>query len=32
MSDNFFEETTEAAGFLYTIFALCVLAAILIWG
>lgn len=32
MSDNFFEETTAAAGFLYTIAAICILAAVLIWG
>jgi hypothetical protein len=32
MSDNFFEESTVAVGVLYTIFALAVIASILIWG
>jgi hypothetical protein len=32
MSDNFFEESTVAVGMLYTIFALAVIASILIWG
>lgn len=32
MSDNFFEESTVVVGVLYTIFALAVIASILIWG
>ncbi len=32
MSDNFFEESTNAVGFIYTIIALGVIGAILIWG
>lgn len=32
MSDNFFDESTAAVGAIYTIFALGVIAAILIWG
>jgi hypothetical protein len=32
MSDNFFDKSTAAIGFLYTIFALAVIASILIWG
>jgi hypothetical protein len=32
MSDNFFEETTAAAGFLYTIAAILIITSILIWG
>lgn len=32
MSENYFDETTAAAGFLYTIAAIAILAAILIWG
>lgn len=32
MSDNFFEETTAAAGFIYTIVAILIIASILIWG
>jgi hypothetical protein len=31
-SDNFFEESTVAVGFLYTIAVLAILASILIWG
>jgi hypothetical protein len=32
MSDNFFEKTTAAVGTIYTIIALGIIAAILIWG
>jgi hypothetical protein len=32
MPDNFFEESTAAVGTIFTIIALSVLAAILIWG
>jgi hypothetical protein len=32
MSDNFFEKSTAALGTIYTIIALGVIAAILIWG
>ncbi len=32
MPDNFFEESTAAVGTIFTIVALAVLAAILIWG
>jgi hypothetical protein len=32
MSDNFFEESTAAVGVIYTVFALAVIASILIWG
>ena len=32
MSENYFDETTAAAGFLYTIVAIAVIASILIWG
>jgi hypothetical protein len=32
MSDNFFEGSTAALGTIYTIFALAVIASILIWG
>ncbi len=32
MPDNFFEESTAALGTIFTIVALAVLAAILIWG
>jgi hypothetical protein len=32
MSDNFFEESTEAVGMIFTIVAVGILIAILIWG
>jgi hypothetical protein len=32
MSDNFFEESTAAVGFIYVIFAIAVIASIVIWG
>jgi hypothetical protein len=32
MSDNFFEKTTAGIGFLYTVIALAILGAIIIWG
>lgn len=32
MSDNFFDKSTAAIGFIYTIIALGVIASILIWG
>lgn len=32
MSDNFFEESTAAVGFLYTVIALAIVVSILIWG
>jgi hypothetical protein len=32
MPDNFFEESTVALGMIYTIAAIAILAAILIWG
>jgi hypothetical protein len=32
MSDNFFDKSTAAVGFIYTIIALGVIASILIWG
>ena len=32
MSDNFFEESTVAVGIIYTIFALAVIASIIIWA
>lgn len=32
MSDNFFDESTGAVATIYTIFALAVIASILIWG
>lgn len=32
MSDNYFDETTAAAGFIYTIVAIAIIAAVLIWG
>jgi hypothetical protein len=32
MSDNFFDQSTAAVGFIYTIVALAVVGAILIWG
>ncbi len=32
MSDKFFDESTAAVGFLYTIAAIAILASVLIWG
>lgn len=32
MSDNFFEESTAAVGFLYTIAIIAIIASVLIWG
>lgn len=32
MSDKFFDESTVAVGFLYTLAVLAILAAVLIWG
>lgn len=32
MSDNFFEESTAAVGFLYTVIALAIVVSIIIWG
>jgi hypothetical protein len=32
MSDNFFEESTAAIGFIYTIIALAVIGSILMWA
>jgi hypothetical protein len=32
MSDNFFEESTVAVGFIYTIAAIAIVASIIIWG
>lgn len=32
MSENYFDETTAAAGFLYTIAVIAIITAILIWG
>ncbi len=32
MSDNYFDETTAAAGFIITIAAICILVSVLIWG
>jgi hypothetical protein len=32
MSDKFFEESTAAVGFIYTIAVIAIIASILIWG
>lgn len=32
MSDNFFESSTVAVGFIYTVIALGIIASIVIWG
>ena len=32
MSDKYFDESTAAAGFIYTIVAIAIIASVLIWG